>query len=169
MEHLHELVQQNAVMISAIILVIAYIFIAWEKISKVTVALLGACATLFLGLLNSDKTPENLGEYFANYIDFNVIFLLVSMMIIVHICARSGMFKWMANEMLKLTKGKPKLVLFALALFTAVASAFLDNVTTVILVMPITFVACKKLELDPIPFLITEILCSNIEIGRAHV
>ncbi len=84
------------------------------------------------------------------------------MMIIVHICARSGMFKWMANEMLKLTKGKPKLVLFALALFTAVASAFLDNVTTVILVMPITFVACKKLELDPIPFLITEILCSNI-------
>ncbi len=162
LENLHEIVQQNAVMISAIILIVAYIFIAWEKISKVTVALLGACATLFLGLLSSDKTPETLGQYFINFIDFNVIFLLVSMMIIVHICARSGMFKWMANEILKLTKGKPKLVLCALAIFTAVASAFLDNVTTVILVMPITFVACKKLDLDPIPFLITEILCSNI-------
>ncbi len=162
MEHIHQFAQNNAIMLSATILIVAYIFIAWEKISKVTVALLGACATLFLGLLSSDKTPETLGQYFINYIDFNVIFLLVSMMIIVHICARSGMFKWVANEMLKATKGKPKLVLFALAVFTAVASAFLDNVTTVILVMPITFVACKKLDLDPIPFLITEILCSNI-------
>ena len=84
------------------------------------------------------------------------------MMIIVHIAARSGIFKWLANEILKLTKGKPKLVLAALAIFTAVASAFLDNVTTVILVMPITFAACKKLDINPVIFLLTEILCSNI-------
>ena len=162
METLHAFIQQNAVMASAIILVVAYIFIAWEKISKVTVALLGASLTLFLGLLSSDKKPDDLVHYFANYIDFNVIFLLVSMMIIVHISASSGVFRWLANEILKLTKGKPKLVLFALAVFTAVASAFLDNVTTVILVMPVTFAACKKLDVNPIPFLITEILCSNI-------
>lgn len=162
MEHLHELVQQNAVMISAIILIVAYIFIAWEKISKVTIALLGASITLFLGLLASDKTVGETAHYFINFIDFNVVFLLVSMMMIVHISARSGIFKWLANEILKLTKGKPKLVLFALAVFTAVASAFLDNVTTVILVMPITFAACKKLDINPVIFLITEILCSNI-------
>ena len=163
MEALHALVQQNAVMTSTIILIVAYIFIAWEKISKVTIALIGASLTLFLGLLSSDnKSSSDFAHYFINYIDFNVIFLLVSMMIIVHISASSGIFKWLANEILKLTKGKPKLVLFALAVFTAVASAFLDNVTTVILVMPVTFAACRKLDINPIPFLITEILCSNI-------
>ena len=162
MEHLHTLASQNAVIVSASILIVAYIFIAWEKISKVTIALLGACLTLFLGLLHTEKTPQALGEYFTNFIDFNVIFLLVSMMIIVHIAAKSGMFTWMANEILKHTKGKPKLVLFSLAFFTAFASAFLDNVTTVILVVPVTFLVAKKLDINPIPYLITEILSSNI-------
>ncbi len=162
MEALQNLVQQNAVAVSAGILIVAYIFIAWEKISKVTIALLGACVTLFLGLLAADKDINDLAHYFTNYIDFNVIFLLVAMMIIVHITSNSGVFKWLANEMLKLTKGKPILVLTSLAIFTAVVSAFLDNVTTVILVMPITFAACKKLDVNPIPFLISEILCSNI-------
>ncbi len=162
MEHLHNFISNNAIMTSAIILIVAYIFIAWEKISKVTIALLGGSLTLFLGLLASDKTPDNLKDYFISFIDFNVIFLLVSMMIIVHIASKSGMFTWLANEILKKTKGKPKLVLAALAIFTAVASAFLDNVTTVILVMPITFAACKLLDINPVPFLITEVFCSNI-------
>ena len=162
MEHLHTLVQSNPVMVSAVILLIAYVFIAWEKIPKVVIALLGGSTTLFLGLLATDKTPETLASYFISFIDFNVIFLLVSMMIIVHIASKTGMFTWLANEILKKTKGKPKLVLCALAVFTAVASAFLDNVTTVILVLPITFAACKLLDINPIPFLITEIFCSNI-------
>ena len=162
MEHLHSFIANNAIMASAVILIIAYIFIAWEKIPKVVIALLGASATLFLGLLATDKTPENLAHYFATFIDFNVIFLLVSMMIIVHIASKSGMFAWLANEILKHTKGIPWVVLAALSIFTAVASAFLDNVTTVILVLPITFAACKILDINPIPFLITEIFCSNI-------
>ncbi len=162
MEHLHQFISDNAIVVSATILVVAYIFIAWEKISKVVIALLGGSLTLFLGLLATEKTPDNLGEYFISFIDFNVIFLLVSMMIIVHIASKSGMFTWLANEILKKTKGKPKLVLASLAVFTAVASAFLDNVTTVILVLPITFAACKLLDINPIPFLITEVFCSNI-------
>ena len=84
------------------------------------------------------------------------------MMIIVHIASRSGVFKWIALQILKATKGHPKLVLFALATFTAVASAFLDNVTTVVLIMPVTFVIAKEFDTDPIPFLITEVLASNI-------
>ncbi len=162
MEHLHQFVHNNAIITSAIILVVAYIFIAWEKISKVVIALLGGSLTLFLGLLETEKTPSTLANYFTSYIDFNVVFLLVSMMIIVHIASKSGMFTWLANEILKKTKGKPKLMLAALAIFTAVASAFLDNVTTVILVLPITFAACKLLDINPIPFLITEVFCSNI-------
>ncbi len=161
MESIHAFISNNAISASAIILLVAYIFIAWEKIPKVVIALLGASLTLLLGLLETEKTAGSNG-YFSSFIDFNVIFLLVSMMIIVHIASKSGMFTYLANEILKKTKGRPKLVLCSLAVFTAVASAFLDNVTTVILVLPITFSACKLLDISPIPFLISEVFCSNI-------
>ena len=149
---------------SAAILIIAYIFIATEKIPKVTIALLGAAITIILGLVSQVKTVAGgiNPEYFINFVDFNVIFLLVSMMIIVSITTRSGVFSYIANELLKLTKGHPIRVLIALGLFTAVVSAFLDNVTTVILIMPITFSIAKKLDINPIPFLLTEIISSNI-------
>lgn len=164
MEHLHALVQSHAVVVSAAILLIAYVFIALEKIPKVTIALLGAALTIVLGLVSQNKL---LGDsinphYFINFVDFNVIFLLVSMMIIVSIATRSGMFNWIANELLRLTKGHPKLVLLTLGIFTAVTSAFLDNVTTVILIMPVTFFIAKQLDINPLPFLITEIFASNI-------
>lgn len=164
MELITEFIHSNAIIISALILLIAYIFIAIEKIPKVTVAILGAAITLILGLLGQDKLINGTlaPGYFINFIDFNVIFLLVSMMIVVSIASRSGMFNWIAVEMLKLTKGNPKLILISLGVFTAVASAFLDNVTTVILVMPVTFLIAKELEISPMPFLITEILTSNI-------
>ena len=164
MEGLMSLIHSHAIPVSAAILLVAYVFIATEKIPKVTVALLGAALTLILGLLGQDKLVNgefDLG-YFINFVDFNVIFLLVSMMIIVSIATRSGMFNWIANEMLKMTKGKPKLILISLAFFTAIVSAFLDNVTTVILIMPVTFVIAKEFDTDPIPFLITEVLASNI-------
>jgi Na+/H+ antiporter NhaD/arsenite permease-like protein len=146
------------------LLVLFIIFIALEKIPKVTIALFGAAITIILGLVSQNKMVGNIvnPHYFINFIDFNVIFLLVSMMIIVSITTRSGVFNWVANNLLRFTKGHPIKVLFALGLFTAVTSAFLDNVTTVILIMPITFAIAKKLDIDPIPFLITEIFASNI-------
>ena len=164
MEHLHSIVQANAVGVSAAILLVAYIFIALEKIPKVTIALIGAGLTILLGLVSQTKLVDGAinPHYFINFVDFNVIFLLVSMMIIVSIATRSGMFNWVANELLRLTKGHPKLVLFTLGIFTAVASAFLDNVTTVILIMPVTFFVAKHLDINPLPFLITEIFASNI-------
>ena len=163
---LNELIQNYGMVMSGAILLIAYIFIAAEKIQKSVVALIGASLTMLLGLLpfKGGINPET-GNYIQSvfdYIEFDVIFLLVGMMIIVHIAAKSGVFKWMALELLKYTKGHPKLVLFALALFTALASAFLDNVTTVVLIMPVTFVIAREFECDPVPFLITEILASNI-------
>ena len=164
MEGLLSLVHANAIPVSATILLVAYFFIATEKIPKVTVALLGAAITLLLGLLGQDKMHNGVFDhgYFINFVDFNVIFLLVSMMIIVSISTRSGMFNWIANEMLRMTKGNPKLIFISLAFFTAIVSAFLDNVTTVILIMPVTFVIAKELDINPIPFLIVEILSSNI-------
>ena len=147
-------------------MLIAYIFIASEKIQKSVVALVGAALTMLLGLipLEGHMDIENM-KYIKGvfeHVDFEVIFLLIGMMIIVHIASRSGVFKWMALHLLKATKGHPKTVLFALAAFTAVASAFLDNVTTVVLMMPITFIIAKEFETDPVPFLITEVLASNI-------
>ena len=139
MEFIQNFVSAHNVLISAGILILAYIFIATEKIPKVTIALLGAGITIVLGLVSQLKTVDGTlnPHYFVNFIDFNVIFLLVSMMIIVNITTRSGVF-------------------------TAVVSAFLDNVTTVILILPITFAIAKKLEIDPIPFLLTEVFASNI-------
>lgn len=154
MEIIQQFIQNNAMWIAFGILGLAYIFIALEKIPKMTIALIGASLTLILGLVPSMEAFK--------YVDFNVLFLLVGMMLVVHISAKSGMYDWLAIEMLKLTKGKPILVLVALSVFTAVISAFLDNVTTVILVMPLTFVIAKQFEISPVPFLISEVLASNI-------
>lgn len=164
MEIIHNFVQFHSIAFSAGILILAYLFIVIEKIPRVTVVLIGATLTIILGLLSQDKGHHGSlnPDYFINFVDFNVIFLLVSMMIIVNIAARSGMFNWVAYELLKFTKGKPKWVLFTLGIFTAFASAFLDNVTTVILIMPVTFIIAKELDIDPIPLLITEIFASNI-------
>ena len=164
MELIHIFVQNNALAISSSILIVAYIFIAWEKISKVTVAMIGAAITLILGLLAQSKGHDAVIDphYFINFVDFNVIFLLISMMIIVSIASKSGIFTWVANALLKKTKGHPVKILLVLGFFTAFASAFLDNVTTVILVVPVTFLVAKYLDINPIPYLITEILASNI-------
>lgn len=161
---LNSFVSSHSVLLSAGILILAYIFIALEKIPKMTIALIGAAITIVLGLVSQVKDVNGIinPHYFINFIDFNVIFLLVSMMIIVSITTKSGVFNWIANELLKFTKGHPVKVLVALGMFTAVTSAFLDNVTTVILIMPITFVIAKKLDVDPIPYLLTEIFASNI-------
>lgn len=157
-----DFIHSHGMIISGAILLIAYIFIASEKIQKSVVALVGASLTMLLGLIPLSLSLEDNVKGVFEYVDFEVIFLLIGMMIIVNIASRSGVFKWMALNLLKATKGHPKTVLFALAAFTAIASAFLDNVTTVVLMMPITFVIAKEFETDPVPFLITEVLASNI-------
>ena len=160
------LISQYGMLISGAILLLAYIFIATEKVQKSVVALIGASLTMLLGLLpfhgHYDSVNNTYVKSVFDYVEFGVIFLLIGMMIIVHIAAKSGVFKWMAIKLLKYTKGHPKFVLFVLAAFTAIASAFLDNVTTVVLMMPVTFIVAKEFDTDPVPFLITEVLASNI-------
>ncbi len=124
---LSNFITTHGMIISGLILLISYIVIATEKIQKSVVALVGASLTLLLGLLPYDGAVSDTGEYIHGvfgFIEFQVIFLLVGMMILVNIASRSGIFKWIAIEILKMTKGHPKLVLFALATFTAIASAF---------------------------------------------
>lgn len=104
-----EFIASHSIAVSAALLIFAYIFIATEKIPKVTVALIGAAITIVLGLVGQSKMVGDVinPHYFINFVDFNVIFLLVSMMIIVSITTKSGVFNWIANEFLKFTKGHP--------------------------------------------------------------
>ena len=163
---LENFVASHGMAISGTILLVAYILIASEKIQKSVVALIGASLTMLLGLLPfhgyfNQETQSYIKAVF-DYISFDVIFLLIGMMIIVHIASKSGVFKWLAIQVLKMTKGHPKLVLFTIAALTAILSAFLDNVTTVVLMMPITFAIAKEFDTDPTPFLISEVFASNI-------
>lgn len=133
---------------------LSYVMIALEKINKTLVVLFGASFIVLFHVLPS--------EVALRAIDLNVIFLLISVMIIVHILAESGFFQWLAINVFHLSRGKPIVVMILLSLATAVTSAFLDNVTTVLLMAPVTIVLVQYLELDPVPFLISEIISSNI-------
>lgn len=95
-------------------------------------------------------------------VDWNVIFLLAGMMIIANTLAKTGVFQWSASKIIELAKGEPFTVLLLLSAMTAILSAFLDNVTTVVLMVPLTLFVAKALAISPVPYLIAEILASNI-------
>lgn len=136
------------------IFIASYIAIATDKIDRSMVAIIGATLMLAVGILDQEIA-------FAR-IDLNVILLLAGMMIMVNIIKRSGLFEWLAISTAKATGGHPILLLIALPLITAITSAFLDNVTTMILIAPITLVVARTLRLDPVPLLLAETMASNI-------
>ena len=139
---------------SIAIFVIAYCFIASEKVNKTIVAVLGASCVLLLGLVTFEEAVAA--------IDFNVIFLLVGMMTSVYILSKTGFFEWIAIGVAKRAKGDPWLIMLFLLSATAILSAFLDNVTTIIMLVPVTILIMQLLEISPIPFVIMEAIVSNI-------
>ncbi|OLF05727.1 hypothetical protein BLA60_35030 [Actinophytocola xinjiangensis] len=140
------------------IFVTAYFFIATEKIDKVKVVLVAAGAMAALGLIPGSEV------FFSEHagIDWNVIFLLFGMMIIVGIIKQTGLFDYLAIWAAKKSKGRPYRLMVMLMVITAIASPFLDNVTTIMLVAPVTVVVCDRLQISAKPYLIAEILASNI-------
>lgn len=137
---------------------VAYVFIATEWIHRVAVALGGAVLMLLIGATDAEHAffSEEAG------IDWNVIMLLIGMMLIVAVLRRTGLFEYLAIWSVKRARGRPYPVMVILVLITAVASAGLDNVTTVLLVAPVTLFVCDKLGLPAAPFLIAEVMASNI-------
>jgi Na+/H+ antiporter NhaD/arsenite permease-like protein len=131
-----------------------YALIVTEKIHRTLAALLGASLVILLRLVDQE-------EAFAA-VDFNVIFLLAGMMIIANVMAKTGIFQWIAVEAVRRTQGRPYRLLVMTSVITAVVSAFLDNVTTVVLLTPITFFVAQRLGTSPVPFLISQVLASNI-------
>lgn len=136
----------------------AYVFIATEKVPRVTVALVGAALMVILG------ATDDHGIFFSEEtgIDWNVIFLLLSMMIIVGVLQQSGVFEFLAIWAAKRARGRPFVIMVMLIVITAVLSAFLDNVTTVLLIAPVTLLICERLATPAVPFLIAEVMASNI-------
>jgi Na+/H+ antiporter NhaD/arsenite permease-like protein len=144
--------------LSVAIFTVAYILIATEKIHRVAAALGGAALMLLIGATDAEHA------FFSEHagIDWNVIFLLLGMMLIVAVLQRTGAFEYVAIWAAKKAKGRPYRLMVILVLVTAVASAALDNVTTVLLIAPVTFLVCERLGVPVAPFLIAEALASNI-------
>jgi Na+/H+ antiporter NhaD/arsenite permease-like protein len=144
----------TGIIISILLLALVYIVVAFGKLEAALIALLGAVAALELRLISQDSA-------FAA-IDWNTIFLLIGMMMMVGVMKRTGIFQYLAIKSAKLARGNPVFVLIFLSVATAFLSAFLDNVTTVLVVAPVTILIADSLELDAMPFLLCEALASNI-------
>lgn len=144
--------------IATAIFCISYAVIVSERVHKTVVALFGAGLMLILKILDQHEAfhVEELG------IDWNVIFLLISMMIIINLMRPTGIFEYIAIKSAKLGKGEPFRIMAIFSVVTAILSALLDNVTTVLLITPVTILIADALEIDPVPYLISCALASNI-------
>ncbi len=142
------------VALAGAIFLATYALIATDRMDKTIAALLGGTLVIVLGVVSQE-------DAFAA-IDLNVIFLLAGMMMLAGILRRTGFFSWVAIRSVKIAGGDPYRLLIVLSIVCAVLSAFLDNVTTVVLIAPVTLYIASVLKVSPLPFLIAEILASNI-------
>ncbi|EUA55439.1 citrate transporter family protein [Mycobacterium intracellulare 1956] len=144
--------------IAILVFVVAYALIASDRVNKTFVALAGAAIVVMLPIIHSDDIFYSHGTG----IDWDVIFLLLGMMIIVSVLRQTGVFEYVAIWSAKRARGSPLRVMILLALVTAIASALLDNVTTVLLIAPVTLLVCERLAINAAPFLMAEVFASNV-------
>lgn len=144
----------NQTLIALIIFITTLVFVSLEKINRTVIALSGALLFILLKILTQQ-------EAFLS-IDFNTIGLLTGMMIMVSIIKRTGLFQYLAIKISKLAHGNIFYLLFFLSIITGILSSILDNVTTIILIVPITLAICENLEISPVPLVLSEIFASNI-------
>ncbi len=143
---------------AVVVFTVAYVLIATERVPRVAAALGGAAAMVLIGATDGEHAFFDT----ETGVDWNVVFLLLGMMIIVGVLRQTGLFEYLAVWCAKRARGRPFAVMTMLVLLTAVASAALDNVTTVLLVAPVTLLVCERLGVAPIPFLLAEAMASNI-------
>ncbi|MFZ3100813.1 MAG: ArsB/NhaD family transporter [Desulfitobacteriaceae bacterium] len=149
MEH-----SNTQIIVASTIFIVAYILIIWDKFDRAVIAMSGASLMIFLKILSQENAFKE--------IDFNTLGLLISMMVIVMITKRSGIFEYMAVKTVKIAKGEPIKIIILLSLITGLLSAVLDNVTTILLIMPVTLSIAKDLRINPLPFIISEVFASNV-------
>jgi Na+/H+ antiporter NhaD/arsenite permease-like protein len=142
------------VLLAGAIFLVAYGLIASERFDRTLIALLGGLLVVFLGVIDQE-------EAFAA-IDLNVIFLLAGMMVLAGGLSRTGFFEYVAGQAIHLSRGQPFRLLLILSILTAILAAVLDNVTTVVLLTPVTLSIARTLKVSPFPYLISQIFASNI-------
>ncbi len=133
-----------------------YVFIISEKIHRTIASMIGAASLIFLQIF------ENPHEVYIKYVDFDTVFLLIGMMLFVAAMKRTGFFQYIGVKGLKISRGSPKLLFFILTSIVATVSAFIDNVTTVLIFVPMTLAVSDAIGMDPSPFVLGEIFASNI-------
>ncbi|HSA47880.1 MAG TPA: SLC13 family permease, partial [Candidatus Competibacteraceae bacterium] len=149
-----EVASAGSMWLAALLFVITYGVVMSEKVNRAIVSLLAAGLMIVLGILNQEAAIRG--------IDFNTIGLLIGMMVIVAVTRQSGIFQFLAIWAAKKVNAQPWGILVMISLVTAVTSAFLDNVTTVLLVVPVTLLITEELKVKPYPYLFAMIFASNI-------
>lgn len=150
----------SAQILPCVIFLVAYALIASERVHKSVASLSGATLMLLAGVLTQEEAFH--GTEHVHGVDWNTILLLIGMMIVVAITKETGIFEWMAIKSAKVAKGRPMALLAMISIVTAIVSATLDNVTTVLLVAPVVIILCRALEVSATPFLVCCALSSNI-------
>jgi Na+/H+ antiporter NhaD/arsenite permease-like protein len=150
------------ILVSAFILVTVYIVLSFEFLHRTSVALIGAVSIITAALVLGSIRAEESFEFIVSVIDYNTIGLLLGMMIIVAILAESGIFQWIGIKASKVSEGNLWKLLLILCTFTAVVSMFIDNVTTVLLMVPVTIAVFRIFKVSPMPFILAQGLASNV-------
>lgn len=151
-----------SVSFSVIVLLSVYVILSFEIVHRTAIALLGAAIILVIGISTNLFSAQESFEFAVNSIDFNTIGLLLGMMIIVAILAETGIFQYVAVRASKASKANLWRLMLMLCTFTAVTSMFIDNVTTILLMVPVTISVFRVFKVSPIPFILAQVLASNV-------
>jgi hypothetical protein len=154
-------ISDKSVIIAAVIMVLVYVFILLEVIHRALVAVFGSMVALTFYFIMNNGVTESISQIMLHQ-EWSTLGLLFGMMLIVGELSHTGIFEWCAVRLLVASRGSYNRLLVLLCILTAVASAFLDNVTTMLLIAPVTIDMCSILDVDPRPYLIAEVLMSNI-------
>src|SRR5574339_129612 len=152
----------SAILFSAWLMITIYIVLSFELLHRTSLALIGALAIVVTGIFFEIVQPVEALDVIIELIDFNTIGLLLGMMIIVEIIGETGLFNWVGLKATRLSKGNLWKLMLILCSFTAITSMFVDNVTIILLMVPVTISICRALDISPIPFILGQNLSSNI-------
>jgi Na+/H+ antiporter NhaD/arsenite permease-like protein len=152
----------QALIVSSIVLLSVYMALSFELVHRAVIALFGAAVIILILVATGIIGAADSFEFAANSVDFNTIGLLLGMMIIVAILVETGIFQYIRIKLSKLSKGNLYTLLVLLGTFTAVSSMFIDNVTAILLMVPVTISVFSILNLSPIPFILAQVLTSNV-------
>ena len=160
--YLFEIKISSFILFSSIVMVSIYVILSFEIIHRTSIAIFGALILVIASLLAGSIHPKETLHFVIDVIDFNTIGLLLGMMIIVAILGETGVFNWIGVKAIRLSRGNLWKLMIILCVFTAITSMFVDNVTIILLMVPVTLTIFRALKISPIPFILGQTLSCNI-------